>query len=74
MNTSEVRSCILSGKWIGAVPIPTHRSLESLGHSLQGDKKAAFLDFIRALLRWLPEERLTTGEAYLYPWMAQQGT
>lgn len=57
------------GNWRNVVPIPAERTLESLAISLEGDDKAEFLRFIRALLRWIPEERLTTAQAYSHPWL-----
>jgi hypothetical protein len=58
------------GKWKGPVPIPTERTLESLEGSFEGEEKAQFLDFVRSLLRWLPEERATTDQAWSHPWVS----
>ncbi|CCF33703.1 protein kinase [Colletotrichum higginsianum] len=57
------------GTWKGPVPIPGKRSLESLATNLAGDEGAAFVDFLESLLCWLPEDRLTPGQAYFYPWL-----
>ncbi|KAK6211636.1 protein kinase [Colletotrichum tabaci] len=57
------------GTWKGPVPIPGKRSLESLANNLAGDEGAAFIDFLESLLCWLPEDRLTPGQAYFHPWL-----
>jgi hypothetical protein len=58
------------GNWKGPVPIPTERTLVSLEGSFEGEGKSQFLNFIRSLLRWLPEERATTDQAWSHPWVA----
>jgi serine/threonine-protein kinase SRPK3 len=57
------------GKWKGPVPLPTEKTLQSLSHTLAKDDKEQFLNFVQCLLRWLPEERLTAGQAYYHPWL-----
>ncbi|TLS28937.1 hypothetical protein PpBr36_02058 [Pyricularia pennisetigena] len=59
------------GKWKEAVPIPPPTSLESRFTRFGGQRKALFLDFIRALLRWDPQRRSSSGEAYMHPWLAR---
>ncbi|KAH7014406.1 kinase-like protein [Microdochium trichocladiopsis] len=58
------------GNWIGTVPIPEERTLESLETMLQGEEREQFLDLIRGLLCWRPEERLSSVEAFAHPWMS----
>ncbi|KAI5865813.1 CMGC protein kinase [Durotheca rogersii] len=58
-----------NGDWRGIAPIPQEKTLESLEKSLNGDERARFLDFVRALLRWAPEERLTAKQALSHPWL-----
>lgn len=61
----------LIGNWIGIVPLPKERNIESLATSLEeGEDRDQFLDFIRGLLRWLPEERLNSYEAFTHPWIS----
>ncbi|TVY15297.1 Serine/threonine-protein kinase SRPK [Lachnellula arida] len=57
------------GRWNGPVPLPTEKTLQCLAKSLEGDDKDNFLSFVQCLLCWLPEERLTAGQAYYHPWL-----
>ncbi|KAH8585940.1 kinase-like domain-containing protein [Bisporella sp. PMI_857] len=57
-----------TGKWKGPVLLP-EKTLESLANNLAGNDRDQFLDFVRCLLCWLPEERLTAGQAYYHPWL-----
>ncbi|KAI7909952.1 CMGC protein kinase [Pyricularia oryzae] len=59
------------GKWKGAVPIPPPTSLESRFTLFDGQHKTLFLDFIRTLLKWEPQQRASSGDAYMHPWLAQ---
>ncbi|KAI5863435.1 kinase-like protein [Durotheca rogersii] len=60
-----------NGNWRGIVPIPTERNLDSLATSLEeGKDRDEFLDLVRGLLRWLPEERLNSYEAFSHPWVS----
>ncbi|KAF7863172.1 hypothetical protein EAF04_007255 [Stromatinia cepivora] len=60
------------GKWRGSVPLPDEKTLESLSKTLGGTDKDLFLNFIQCLLCWLPEERLTAGQAYHHPWLRER--
>ncbi|KAK2590102.1 hypothetical protein QQS21_012220 [Conoideocrella luteorostrata] len=59
-----------NGEWRGIVPISMDRTLDSLPKSSEGGDKDVFLDLIRGLLRWLPEERLNSYEAFSQPWVS----
>ncbi|KAL5901563.1 hypothetical protein ACKVWC_001354 [Pyricularia oryzae] len=62
------------GKWKGPIPLPppTH-TLEALcPKSLQGKAKVMFLDFMRKILHWDPEERLYPGSAWHHPWVHRE--
>ena len=50
--------------------MPTGRTLDSLATSLEGEDRDEFLDLVRGLLRWLPEERLNSHEAFSHPWVS----
>ncbi len=52
--------------------LPTDLSLESLITTLEGEDKELFLNFLSGLLCWLPEERLTTLQAYCHVWLRGQ--
>ena len=60
------------GKWKGPVPLPTAKTLKSLATTLAGDDRDQFLNFVQCLLCWLPEERLTAGQAYYHPWLRER--
>lgn len=57
------------GKWQGPVPLPTERTFESLAEALQGEERDLFLNFIQCFLSWVPEDRLTTVQGYMHPWL-----
>ncbi|KAH7364107.1 kinase-like protein [Rhexocercosporidium sp. MPI-PUGE-AT-0058] len=59
----------LDGKWKGPVPLPNGRNLQSLVTNLRGDDKEDFLDLLSGFLCWLPEERVTAGQAYYHCWL-----
>ncbi|KAJ8462287.1 hypothetical protein ONZ51_g10998 [Trametes cubensis] len=54
--------------WTGAAALPDI-SLELLENSLEGENKAQFLDFVRRMLKWDPEERHTAHELLQDPWL-----
>jgi serine/threonine protein kinase len=45
-------------------------SLEERISVLEGEEKELFLDFIRSMLRWRPEDRKSAAELLEHPWMA----
>jgi hypothetical protein len=57
-----------SGKWIGQVPIP-EKSLESSEARLQGEEKESFLDFMRTMLQWKPEDRCAIERVFREEWI-----
>ncbi|KXJ91807.1 kinase-like protein [Microdochium bolleyi] len=59
------------GKWRGSVALSTEYTFEVLEGSLEGEDKKRFLDFIRGLLRWLPEERLDSYQILMHPWVSE---
>ena len=56
------------GKWKGATEIPDISS-ESLEEQLSGENKSSFLDLVRKMLRWVPEERETAEQLLGHPWL-----
>ena len=44
-------------------------SLESQEKRLTGQEKELFLQFIRSMLKWLPEERRTARQLLNDPWL-----
>lgn len=61
------------GKWRGAggVGIPP-RSLEESEENKEGRNKELFLQFIRSMLRWLPEERKPARDFLDDPWLKKR--
>jgi len=60
---------LVLGKWKGPVPLPNEKKLQSLVTNLRGDDKEDFLDLLSGFLCWLPEERVTAGQAYYHCWL-----
>jgi len=56
------------GRWIVDVEISSN-SLEELEENLKGKEKALFLQFMRKMLRWVPEERMSAFELLDDPWV-----
>ncbi|KAH7312829.1 CMGC protein kinase [Rhexocercosporidium sp. MPI-PUGE-AT-0058] len=54
--------------------IPTDISLEDSVFSLGGEEKRMFLDFIKRMLQWLPDERNTAKELLEHPWLQEKST
>ena len=59
-----------SGNWTGAVEIP-NISLEDSEEQLRGDNKSLFLDFMRKMLQWVPEERQTAKQLLNHVWLSK---
>ncbi|KAH6622413.1 CMGC protein kinase [Boeremia exigua] len=57
------------GQWIGQVPVPTDRKLEDREENLTGDEQKEFLDFMRCMLQWRPEDRMTANQLVGHPWL-----
>ncbi|PNY23939.1 Serine/threonine-protein kinase SRPK [Tolypocladium capitatum] len=62
------------GQWHGPVPLPPGRKFESLTGTLAGEDEGMFLNFIQCVLCWIPEERVTTLQAYFHPWLRGKGS
>jgi hypothetical protein len=57
------------GNWIAEINIPEGLTLETLEENLDGEKKEEFLQFMRCMLQWKPEDRWTARELLGYPWL-----
>ncbi|PKY07070.1 CMGC protein kinase [Aspergillus campestris IBT 28561] len=62
------------GKWKNTVEIPRDTSLEKLELYLEGRNKEMFLDFMRGMLQWRPEDRKTAKELLRDPWLNADST
>jgi serine/threonine-protein kinase SRPK3 len=47
---------LTTGNWQGAAEVPK-LNLEEVEKRLDGEEKKLFLDFVRKMLKWKPEER-----------------
>lgn len=56
------------GAWKGEVPIPDIR-LETAEKRLAGDEKKLFLDFLRKILQWKPEDRQDIRTVFMDEWL-----
>ena len=62
-----------AGGWRGREPVPTGASLEGTETQLEGAEQAAFVRFVRSMLRWRPEERARPEELLRDPWLCSEG-
>ena len=63
-----------SGEFMHKDLVPTDIRLEDTVLSLEGDDKHLFLDFIKNMLQWLPEDRKTAKELLEDPWLQEKST
>lgn len=49
--------------------IPASLSLESSEENLEGRRKELFLQFMRKMLQWVPEDRHSAAELLHDPWL-----
>jgi serine/threonine protein kinase len=54
--------------------IPTDVRFEGSVLALDGEDKRLFLDFIKRMLQWLPEDRKTAKELLEDPWLQENST
>ncbi len=54
--------------------IPTNVKLEDTVLSLEREDKRLFLDFVKTMLQWLPEDRKTAKELLEDPWLQEKST
>ncbi len=57
------------GRWIAGVEIPKNTSLEASEERLVGENKKRFLEFMRGMLQWRPEDRKTAKQLLKDPWL-----
>lgn len=60
---------VLLGNWIADISIPQGLTLERSEENLDGEEKEGFLQFMRCMLQWRPEDRWTAKELLGHPWM-----
>ncbi|KAL9017013.1 MAG: hypothetical protein Q9185_005662 [Variospora sp. 1 TL-2023] len=57
------------GGWIAEVPVPARTSLKESEENLEGSNKEAFLQFIRKMVQWCPEDRQTASQLLEDDWL-----
>ena len=60
---------VLLGNWIAKISIPQGLTLERSEENLDGKKKEEFLQFVKCMLQWRPEDRWTAKQLLEHPWM-----
>lgn len=61
----------LLGTYIGGTRLPPPAPLEELEALLSGDEKRKFLEFMRKMLQWAPEQRSTANELWYDDWLQE---
>lgn len=62
---------VLLVNWIAEVFIPQGLTLERSEENLDGTEKEEFLQFVRCMLQWRPEDRWTAKQLLEHPWMRE---
>jgi len=62
------------GEFLHKDLIPTNAGLAESVLSLEGEDKRLFLQFIKEMLQWLPEDRKTARELLEDPWLQENVT
>ena len=62
------------GQWKADVEVPQGTSLEQSEEFLEGKNKEMFLNFVRGMLQWRPEDRKTARQLLKDPWLNGQDT
>jgi serine/threonine protein kinase len=68
----DINSANSIGHWTGgsnSITIPKI-SLEQRISAVEGQEKELFLDFVRSMLRWQPDDRKSATELLKHQWMA----
>ena len=62
------------GQWKPTLAVRSDESLADAARFLDGEEKRLFLDFIRSMLRWRPEDRKTTKQLLDDAWLSHDTT
>ncbi|KAL8720126.1 MAG: hypothetical protein Q9225_002971 [Loekoesia sp. 1 TL-2023] len=57
------------GQWRSEIPVPDRTSLEESEEYLEGSNKEAFLQFVRKMVQWRPEDRQTPAQLLEDDWL-----
>lgn len=54
------------------IDLPASNSLEEIEKHLERDEKRRFLEFMRKMIQWAPEQRSTARELFQDAWLQEQ--
>lgn len=57
---------------VKGLPSPTWNPIWEYEENLTGQEQEAFLDFIKSMLRWLPEERPSAEDLLSHRWLVNE--
>ena len=67
----DLGSNLYLGEWMADVQLATNALEDSEGF-LEGKEKELFLDFMRGMLQWRPEDRKTARQLLQDPWLTDR--
>ncbi|KAL2261956.1 hypothetical protein VTK26DRAFT_2913 [Humicola hyalothermophila] len=71
-GTNRAKFFDQEGNFYAGIPLPQPRSLGELETNLQGEDKERFLQLMRRMLQWAPEDRSTAKELLRDAWLKGQ--
>jgi serine/threonine-protein kinase SRPK3 len=60
------------GIFNAGIELPASTSLEEIETALAGEDKKRFMQFMRKMLQWDPDDRSTAKELLKDPWLQEQ--
>lgn len=70
MCTNAIIPCL--GHFNAGINLPASTSLEALEANLIGKEKVQFLNFMRKMLQWDPDQRSSAEELFQDPWLQER--
>lgn len=59
---------------VKSLPSPTFPHIWEWEENLAGEEQKEFFDFLKSMLCWLPEERLSARQLLEHPWLRDEET
>ena len=59
----------LAGSLKNADMVPTNFNFDTVINNINGEDKQMFIDFVKRMIKWRPEERSTAKELLEDPWL-----
>lgn len=69
MMDSDLLACVGDFKFPDLIPSESFNFSNVVPAVLEGEDKRLFIEFVRKMLQWEPECRLTAKELYDDPWL-----